>query len=384
MDVVEQGKEKTRRGSIGWRSAAVASSAMLTLGGLFAVGTVGPAGADGPGVYRQTNLVSDIAGVARKTDPNLVNPWGMSELAGGGPLWVSDNNADVATIYTGDQQGSPLLPAPLVVNIPGGAPTGQVNNPTNEFVVTIGGASAPALFIFASENGDITGWARNVPPPPPGGFSNQAVTAFSDPNAVYKGLAIDTTTPRIFAANFRAGTIDVFDGSFTKQINPPGKFVDPNLPAGYAPFGIANLGGKLYVTYAQQDAAKHDDVKGPGHGFIDVYALDGTLIRRLVSGGALDSPWGLVTATDHFGQFSNDLLVGNFGDGTIHAFNPTTGALLGALMNRDGDQITINGLWGLIFGDRTVGTPNTLFFSAGIADESHGLLGTLNAVESED
>jgi uncharacterized protein (TIGR03118 family) len=380
MDVIKEirGRPSAISTKGRWRSA-LAGAAVLTMGGLLAVGTVGPAGADGPGVYRQTNLVSDIAGVARKTDPNLVNPWGMSELAGGGPLWVSDNNADVATIYTGDQHGSPLLPAPLVVNIPGGAPTGQVNNPTSRFVVTSGGASAPALFIFASENGDITGWARNVPPPPAGGFSNQAVTAFSDPNAVYKGLAIDTATPRIFATNFRAGTIDVFDGSFAKQINPPGKFVDPSLPTGYAPFGIANLAGKLYVTYAQQDAAKHDDVKGPGHGFIDVYGLDGTLMQRLVSGGALDSPWGMVTATDHFGQFSHDLLVGNFGDGTIHAFNPTTGALLGALMNRDGDQITINGVWGLIFGDRMVGTPNTLFFSAGIADESHGLLGTLTA-----
>ena len=383
--MVKESRERARRGrkKLGWKSA-VAGAAALAIGSLFAVGAVGPASADGPGVYRQTNLVSDIAGVARKTDPNLVNPWGMSELAGGGPLWVSDNNADVATIYTGDQEGGPLLPLPLVVSIPGGSPTGQVNNPTNQFVVHSGGASAPALFIFASENGDITGWARNVPAQPPGGFSTQAQVGFSDPNAVYKGLAIDTTTPRIFAANFSEGTIDVFDGHFAKLMNPPNKFVDPNLPTGYAPFGIANLGGKLFVTYALQNAEKHDDVSGLGHGFIDVYALDGTLMQRLVSGGVLNSPWGLVMATNHFGQFSNDLLVGNFGDGKIHAYNPATGALLGPLMNRDGDEIAINGLWGLIFGDRTVGTPNTLFFSAGIADESHGLLGTLNAVESED
>jgi uncharacterized protein (TIGR03118 family) len=362
----------------------VAGGAALAIGGLLVAGTVGSAGAAGPTVYRQTNLVSDIAGVARKTDPNLVNPWGMSELAGGGPLWVSDNNADVSTIYTGDQHGGPLLPAPLVVSIAGGAPTGQVNNPTPDFVVTSGAASGAARFIFASENGDITGWAPNVPAQPPGHFSNQAVPAFSDPNAVYKGLAIDTTTPRIYATNFRAGTIDVFDGHFAKMTNPPGAFVDPSLPAGYAPFNIANLGGKLYVTYALQNAAKHDDVSGLGHGFIDVYSLDGMTRHRLVTMGDLNSPWGLVLATDHFGQFSNDLLVGNFGDGFIHAYDRTSGAPLGALKNPDGDDIQINGLWGLIFGDRSVGTPNTLFFSAGIADESHGLLGTLKPVHTDD
>ncbi|HSS10958.1 MAG TPA: TIGR03118 family protein [Acidimicrobiales bacterium] len=361
----------------GWRPA-IAGGAVLAMGGLLAVGTVGPAGADDPGVYRQTNLVSDIAGVARKTDPNLVNPWGMSEPPGG-PLWVSDNNADVSTLYTGAQHGGPLVPVPLVVTIPGGAPTGQVNNTTGAFVVTSGTASGPARFIFASENGDITGWNPNVPAQPAGTTSNQAQTAFSDPNAVYKGLAIDSSgpAPRIFATNFRAGTIDVFNGQFQKQVNPPGAFVDPTLPTGYAPFNIANLGGKLYVSYALQNAAKHDDVSGAGHGFIDVYALDGTMGQRLVTRGDLNSPWGLILATHHFGHFSDDLLVGNFGDGKIHAYEPTTGAPLGTLTNPDGDPIQINGLWGLIFGDKSVGTTNTLFFSAGIADETHGLLGTL-------
>ena len=211
-------------------------------------------------------------------------------------------------------------------------------------------------------------------------FSHQAFIEFSDPNAVYKGLAINTTglAPLLYATNFRAGTIDVFDGEF-HRLDHPGRFVDPTLPAGYAPFNIANLGGKLYVSYALQNDQKHDDVSGPGHGFIDVYSLDGVLLQHFVQRGALNSPWGMILATEHFGQFNGDLLVGNFGDGTIHAYNPTTGALLGTLTNPDGNQIRINGLWGLIFGDKSVGTTNTLFFSAGIADESHGLLGTLTS-----
>jgi uncharacterized protein (TIGR03118 family) len=327
-------------------------------------------------VYRQTNLVSDIAGVARKTDPNLVNPWGMSEFPGG-PLWVSDNGIDSATLYQGDQHGTPLVPLPLVVSIPDGAPTGQVFNGTGQFVVHSGMSSGSALFLFASENGDITGWAPQVPPSS-SGPSTQAQIGYSDPTAVYKGLAInpDPSAPRLYATNFRKGTIDELDGNF-HLVPHTGKFEDPTLPAGFAPFGIANLGGKLYVTYAKQDAAKHDDVASPGNGFVDVYSLDGTLQTRLISNGALNSPWGLILATRHFGTFSNDLLVGNFGDGTINVFNPTSGAFIGTLTNRDGDQIQINGLSGLIFGDQTAGNANTLFFSVGIGDESHGLLGTL-------
>jgi uncharacterized protein (TIGR03118 family) len=364
-----------------WRGLG-AGGAALALTGLLAAGSGLSAGADGNGVYRQTNLVSDIPGVARTTDPNLVNPWGMSELAvpGGGPLWVSDNNANVSTIYRGAQRGGPLAPAPLVVKIPDGAPTGQVANSTQQFVVHNGNASAPALFLFASESGDITGWAPNVP----AAGSTDAQLAFKSPTAVYKGLAIDTARPRLFAANFHDGTVDVFDGNF--NLSHPG-FVDPNLPTGYAPFNVANLGGKLYVTYALQNAAKHDDVAGLGNGFVDVYSLDGVFISRLVTGGALNSPWGLVIATPDFGRFSNDLLVGNFGmttnsaDGSIHAYDPVTGKLKGTLTNPDGNPIRINGLWGFIFGDKVVGTPNTLFFSAGIADEAHGLLGTLTPGE---
>jgi uncharacterized protein (TIGR03118 family) len=344
--------------------AALAAAAFLVLG----LGAVGPAGASSSTSYRQTNLVSDIPGVARSTDADLVNPWGLAELPGG-PLWVADNGSNVATIYTGAQHGSPLMKAPLVVSLPGGAPTGQVSYTGSAFQITDGTNSASARFIFDSENGDITAWSPTVLPTMPVVHVNKAV---------YKGLAIATigSSSFLYATNFHAGTVDMFDDTFT-MVPHPGRFVDSMLPAGYAPFGIANVGNELFVSYALQNSKKHDDVAGPGHGFIDVYSLDGHLLRRLVQAGDLDSPWGMVMATSHFGTFSNDLLVGNFGDGMIHAYDPMTGTELGTLTNGDGNPVQINGLWGLIYGDAMFGTPNTLFFSAGIADESHGLVGTI-------
>jgi uncharacterized protein (TIGR03118 family) len=369
--------QKHRGKGLGWRRPAIVGGALVAMAGLFAASPIGASGASDFGVYRQTNLVSDIDGVARITDPNLVNPWGMSELPGS-PIWVSDNNANVSSLYRGDQKGAPLLAAPLVVTIPDGSPTGQVANTTTDFVVSSGGHSAPALFIFASENGGIDGWAPTVGAGPSGPPSTTAISAVPNSNSVYKGLAIDTSTAnhRLYAANFRTGSVDVFNSSF-QMVNKPGAFVDPNRPPKYAPFNIFNANGTLYVSYALQNDAKHDDVKGPMHGYIDTYSLDGVLLNRLVSGGKLNSPWGMVIATNHFGAFSNDLLVGNFGDGRINAYNPTTGAFLGTMTNRDGNPIAVNGLWGLIFGDKSAGTPNTLYFAAGIADEAHGLLGSL-------
>ncbi len=322
--------------------------------------------------YAQTNLVSDIPGVARITDPNLVNPWGVSELPSG-PLWVSDNGTDVSTLYTGDLNGSPLTPVPLVVKIPGGAPTGQVFNGTKGFVVHHGKQSGASLFIFASEKGVIAGWnptvgAVGMAP------STQAQRGVTVPNAVYKGLAI--VGSRLFAANFHNGHVDVFNSKF-HRIRTAGKFRDPRLPHGYAPFNIASIGGHLLVSYAKQDADHGDDVAGPGHGFIDVYSNHGMLLRRLVSRGALNSPWGMVIAPSSFGTFSNDLLVANFGNGALNAFDPATGAFLGPLKNADGNPIVISGLWGLIRGNGAAGTPQTVFFTAGLADESHGLLGTI-------
>jgi uncharacterized protein (TIGR03118 family) len=337
--------------------------------------------------FLQTNLVSDIAGIAKTTDPNLVNPWGLA-YAPTGPFWVADNNAGVATVYNG--QGIPLPPkSPLAVNIPlpnsptGGTPTGVVFNGGQDFVVQANGLKGPATFIFATEDGTISAWDPKVD-------LTHAILEVNNSNdpmgngAVYKGLALGTDPDGrslIYAANFRAGTIDVFDTNF-HPTSLGGSFVDKNVPPGYAPFDIQNINGQLYVTYAQQDAAKHDDVAGAGHGFIDVFDTDGRFIKRLASRGQLNSPWGLALAPADFGDFGNDLLVGNFGNGHINAYDPTTGAFKGTLADGVGNPIVIGGLWGLKFGNgHQAGAANTLFFSAGIGDEGHGLFGSLQAVQ---
>jgi uncharacterized protein (TIGR03118 family) len=345
---------------------------------LVAVGAMAAFGVTGAGIvhagpsapsFQQRNLVSDIAGVARVTDPNLVNPWG---LAAGPqtPLWVADNGADVSTLVSGGVQGSaPTIPS-LVVRIPGGAPTGAVFNPTNGFVVRQGGTTGPARFIFDSETGRITAWTPSTPP------ATEAKLVRTTPEAVYKGLGFATTGdgPRLFAADFHGAKVDVFDDRFAPVMRS-GAFRDPDLPAGYAPFNVQELGGKLYVTYAKQDEARHDDVAGEGLGIVDVYDTSGRLLKRLITGGELNAPWGLALAPADWGGLGGALLVGNFGDGMINAYNPQTGAFLGKLKNEDGNPIQIDGLWALRFGNGVIGTERTLLFSAGIAGEKHGLLG---------
>jgi uncharacterized protein (TIGR03118 family) len=329
-------------------------------------------------IYERVNLISDIDGVARITDPNLVNPWGMA-AGPTTPLWINNNGADVSSLYTGGVRGSIPAIVGLNVAIPQGAPTGIVFNSTPGFTIAMGGTTGPAAFIFDSEAGVISAWMRTNPIQP------QAVTEATTPDAVYKGLAIATSShgPRIYATNFHAGTVDVFDDHFN-PVNTPGAFTDPSIPAGFAPFGIQELNGKLFVTYAMQDADKHDDVAGPGNGFVDVYSNDGALLRRLIAHGALNSPWALVIASRHFGPFGGDLLVGNFGDGAINAYDPHNGAFEGTLMNRDGNQIKINGLWALRFGNGVTGTPDDLLFTAGIGDEDHGLFGEIKARGEHD
>jgi uncharacterized protein (TIGR03118 family) len=350
----------TKRGFVG-------AALSLVFAGVFA----GPTGAAGAGTFRQENLVSDEPGVATLTDPNLVNAWGMSR-GPNTPVWVSDNGADVTTLYRGDIPGTPITQVPLVVSIPGGAPTGQVFNDTTAF--TVPGTGKPALFIFAGEDGDLSAWNQSVP------SLTSAVATGHTEDAIYKGLALvhGTSGPHLLAANFHDNRIDVFDGQFTR-LPASGMFRDPSLPAGYAPFNVAEIGGQVFVTYALQDADAKDDIAGPAHGFVDVYTDEGAFVRRFASHGVLDSPWGMTIAPPTFGQFADDLLIGNFGNGRIHAFDPQSGEVLGILRGTNGRPLAIDGLWALIVGDAVAGGPDAVWFSAGPDDEQHGLLGILRA-----
>jgi uncharacterized protein (TIGR03118 family) len=328
------------------------------------------------GAYLQTNLVSNLPGVALTTDANLQNPWGIV-ASSSSPFWIADNGTGLSTLYNGLGTTQSLV---VTVPPPGGsppgttsAPTGIVFNNTADFSITSGGKTGTAVFIFDTEDGTISAWSPSV-------NSTNAILEVdnSATGAVYKGLALGSNAANgnlLFAANFNAGTIDVYDKSFHKVSLP---FKDMTLPAGYAPFGIRNIGGSLYVTYALQNTAKHDDVAGPGNGFIDVFDTSGNLLRRLVSRGNLNSPWGLAPAPANFGAFSNDLIVGNFGDGLINAYDPTTGTFVGQLQDFNGKAIHIDGLWGLSFGNgANAGPANTLFFTAGINSERDGLFGSL-------
>jgi uncharacterized protein (TIGR03118 family) len=365
-------------------AALAALSASLVFSGI-----VTPASAVRGGIaarsYVQTNLVSDIPGLAAHTDPNLKNPWGTS-VGPGSPIWVSDNHAGAATLYDG--AGNPQA---LKVDIPAppsagdgavGAPTGQAFNTFDttspDFVITKNGSSGPAFFVFATEDGTIAGWN-------PGVDRAHAVIAVDrstatdrtgDVGANYKGLALVNTPSGkfLYATSFRFGTVDVFDSHF----NLVNSFTDPTIPAGFAPFGIHNIGGKLFVTFAKQGPGKNDDDARPGNGFVDVFAPNGDLLQRLVSGGRLDSPWAVTLAPPSFGAFGGDILVGNFGNGRINVYDPTSGEFQGELRRPGGGPVVIDGLWGLRFAPATPGAgPNTLFFTAGLNHEADGLFGTL-------
>jgi uncharacterized protein (TIGR03118 family) len=313
--------------------------------------------------FVQTTLASDQPGVAPVTDPNLVNAWGIA-ASGSSPFWIGANGSGTSVLYNGAgvKQG-------LTVTIPGdGTVTGIAfsNVPGNFNADT---------FLFASEDGTFSGWRGAL------GTAAETLAPGSGAN-VYKGLTDASVGGNQYAylANFKTGNIDVMKGNAAAS-NLTGSFTDPNLPSGYAPFDIANLGGILYVTYALQDGAKHDDVAGAGNGFVDTYDLQGNFLARLVSNGALNSPWGLAIAPAGFGDVGGDLLVGNFGDGSIHAYNTTTGALVETLTDAKGNPLSIDGLWGLKFGNGgAAGPTSTLFFTAGPDDEQHGMFGELNPV----
>src|SRR5262245_31372261 len=257
--------------------------------------------------YLATDLVSDQPGVARLQDTNLVNAWGVSLSPTGGAFWVSSNEKDISTLYTGDVNGSDIKKNALEVSIPGGAPTGQVfNTTTGDFMVTNGTTTAKAVFIFASEAGTVTGWAPTVAPNTTAKLGFQATD-----DAIYKGIALanNGTANFLYVTDFHNGKIDVLDTNY-HLIHLDGSFTDPDLPKGFAPFSIAAINGKLYVSYAKQDADKEDDVAGRGNGFIDVFDTNGHMLQRLVSRGQLNSPWGMVLAPSGFGEFGNALLVG--------------------------------------------------------------------------
>jgi uncharacterized protein (TIGR03118 family) len=343
--------------------------------------------------FVQHNLVSDLAGIADHKDPCLINPWGIV-ASPTSPFWVSANGTGLATIYDGNGAAASLIvsiPGPPGTQDPGrncgntpfgrGAPTGIIFNDTTSFLL----GTSPASFIFSSEQGVIVGW---------NGAAGKTGVIMADRSAngsVYKGLATAARSagPLLYAADFANGRVDVFDAGMN-LLSLPGAFTDPQIPAGFAPFNIQNLGGSLYVTYAKQNAQHHDDVAGPGNGYVDVYDLNGLLLQRLVSTGPLNSPWGMALAPAGFGDFGGALLVGNFGDGAINAFDPVNGTFLGAMQDGTGAPIHIPGLWGVTFGNGSRasgavapsgGDASTLYFAAGIAGpdsvESHGLLGTL-------
>jgi uncharacterized protein (TIGR03118 family) len=315
--------------------------------------------------FSQVNLVSNIPGLAAQTDPNLINPWGISS-SGGSPFWVSDNGGGASTLYN-----TAGVPQSLVVTVPGlsgnpGSPTGQIFNGSTNF--------NSDLFIFATEDGTVAGWRGAL------GTTAETLLDNSGAGAVYKGLAIGTTAQGtyLYLADFHNNAITAVPGTGAPALS--GTFTDPNLPSGYAPFNIQNLNGQLFVTYAKQDGAGHDDVRGAGNGFVDVYGLNGNFVSRFVSGGQLNSPWGLAIAPAEFGGLGGDVLVGNFGDGLINVFNPA-GGFVGTLATPGGVALANDGLWGLKFGNGgNGGLANSLYVTAGLNGEQDGLFAQISAV----
>jgi uncharacterized protein (TIGR03118 family) len=313
-----------------------------------------------------TDLTSDIPNVGAFNDTHLVNPWGLS-VSPSGPWWVSDNGTGLSTLYiaTGAPQG-------LVVTIPGvggntGTPSGTVYNGTSDFKIH----GTPAVFLFVSEDGNLSGWYAGT----------SANLVLNTPNAVYKGLALASAggANYLYAANFHNNSVDVFDANFASHSFGSNAFQDSTVPTGYAPFNVQNIGGgKLAVTFAKQDANKHDDVPGRGNGYVDIFDTSGNLLTRLQHNIYLNSPWGIAVApASGFGGFGGDILVGQFGSGAILAYTPA-GVFSGILLDPASLQLQIDGLWALAFGNGgSAGPTTTLFFTAGAFGEAHGILGSM-------
>jgi uncharacterized protein (TIGR03118 family) len=343
--------------------------------------------------FADTALVSDKVGVVATTttiDANLSNPWGVA-IAPGLPIWIADNNSNVSTLYSGTgamETDSVTGSSDVGITIPASAagtpanPTGQVYNGSGGFLIPTSAGQETALFIFDGEGGTIAAWAS--------GSGASAVTAYDDGivnganHAVYKGLALGTVNGATFlyATDLHNNKVDVFDTNFTKPPAMQGKFVDPTMPAGFVPFGIAALNGQLYVSYAKQDAAKHDETTGAGLGYVDVFDFSGNLVNRFASAGALNAPWGMAIAPEGFGSLAGDLLIGNFGDGKINIFAPNGTALatsMGSLTVNNGGTFALPGLWSLVFGNGDSDKPmTTLFYTAGFADQTDGVFGSIS------
>ena len=329
--------------------------------------------------YQQTNLVSDIPGMATFTDASLVNPWGLSRSATS-PWWASDNGTGLSTLYngTGVKQG-------LVVTIPPAAgmdgpstPTGTVFNGSADFQVGLPGTNQPARFLFVTEEGTLSGWNPTT-------NLTTAITKvdWSSQGAIYKGLAIGQigTANYLYAANFHSGKVDVFDKNFAPVDLGTNAFKDPHLPWGYAPFNVQAIGDKIYVAYAKQAADKIAEVQGRGRGFVTAYTTSGVVSMRLKWGPWFNAPWGLVMAPADFGRLSNTILVGQFGSGKIAAFDAATGKFRGLMRGANHRPVTIDGLWALSFGNgANAGPANSLYFTAGIDEEAHGLFGSLTVL----
>jgi uncharacterized protein (TIGR03118 family) len=311
------------------------------------------------GSFKVMPLDADQKGKAKVVDPNLINPWGLSQSPGG-PVWVSDNGTGLSTLY--DRTNGQI--ESLVVTIPQGNPTGTVYVPSNiDFQVTENGTSGPAAFLFDSESGVISGWAPSVD-------GTNAIVAVNNSasGAVYKGLALDTNSQLLFAANFSQNKVEVYNTQF-QLVNT---FTDPSLPARYAPFNILDVNGLLYVSFAERDKSGHDEVDGAHKGYVDVFTTSGQLQTSLIAGGFLNAPWGMQIAPTGFGSYSGDLLVGNFGNGWINVYDPTKGTWIATVQGKKG-PLTIQGLWAL---DNGPGT-GQVSFSAGPGGEAHGLLGII-------
>jgi uncharacterized protein (TIGR03118 family) len=341
--------------------------------------------------FADTALVSNKAGIVVTTttlDANLSNPWGLV-TAPGFSFWIADNNSNVASLYSGTgqiQTSAVTGSSAAAIAIPASAagvpanPTGQIYNGTGGFLIPTSNGQETALFIFSGEGGTIAAWAKDS--------GATAVTAYDDgvdngtEHAVYKGLALGTVNGAnfLYATDLHNNKIDVFDTNFAKPVAMQGKFVDPGIPAGFAPFGITALNGQLYVTYAMRDPALHDEVTGAGMGYVDVYDFSGNFINRFASAGALNAPWAIALAPAGFGSFAGDLLIGNFGDGTINIFAPNGASLATSMgpMTVNGATFAVPGLWSLVFGDGDSDKPvTTLFYTSGFADQTDGVFGSI-------